>query len=1374
MKSKFFAPLLTIGAFLMLTSNEMNVLASSGYGGGSGTQNDPYLISTPEHLNQLQLDVNVNGVNTLGKYYRLTADIDLSGYDNDSDETNGNFTPIGNSSSLSFKGTFDGNGKVISNLEIVLPERDYVGLFGYTSSATVQGIGGENVLIEGKGNVGGLIGYQTNGTITKSYAIGDVVGSGSYVGGLVGYQYDGTISQSYMTGSVSGNDRVGGLIGNQAGGTISQSYMTGSVSASKYYVGGLVGNGYNTTNITNSYWDIETTGQSSSSNGGYPVLTKGLTTSLAYDVLVGFDFENVWMLCEGELPQLRWEKQVCQEVARPTHVLEGDGTNDNPHLIKTEEDLLYVNQLINTGGAKHGSYYSLNANLDMVNFDTDTEASNGNWVPMGSSLLPFEGTFDGNGKVISNLEIILPNQGYVGLFGYAKKATIQDLGLESVNIEGSSRTGGLVGYAYDTNTQRSYVTGDIVGSSDVGGLVGYHYYGAITQSYAAGTVSGSSDVGGLVGETSYDVIVRQSYSMCDVTGSSYSGGLIGNFGSKGVIDESYSTGSVGGSGTLGGLIGNGSGVAKNSYWDVETSGRSSSKIGNPIRTKGLTTSLAYDVLVGFDFENVWMLCEGELPQLRWEKQVCQEVARPTHVLEGDGTNDNPHLIKTEEDLLYVNQLINTGGAKHGSYYSLNANLDMVNFDTDTEASNGNWVPMGSELIPFKGTFYGNGYQISNIEILLPSENYVGFFGYADPAIIQDLGLIELLIEGNNNVGGLAGYVHYKSVYRSYTTGVVNGEQYVGGLVGYFNYGGTFSQNKSSTTVNGTKYVGGLIGYGYGMDILDSYATGNVSGTSYVGGLMGGGGNAPEIIQSYSTAIVSGSSTIGGLTNSYVNATNSYWDIESSGRSSSHSGKPVRTVGLTTSLAYGVLSGFDFENIWILCEGELPQLRWEKQFCQEVDRSEFRLEGDGTVESPYLISTPEDLIYVSDLVYAGGQAAYSNFSLTTSLDMSDYDNDSDQSNGNWKPIGDYGIPFKGVFEGNGNLVSNISVLQPKSYLGFFGNIYEGTLQNLGVENIVIEGGSYVGGLVGCMGTKSVVSKSYAVGEIKGEQYVGGLVGYQIGEIDESYARVDSDGSKYVGGLVGYQSGSSSQVNRSYSTGKVSGSSYLGGLVAYKYGKVVDSYWDIESSGRRSSNGGTGLSTNQMTKRKAKENMVGFDFETVWQESNGYPLLRWQPADPIREEDIMVNGFFEATILSLTVPTNSISFVLNPNEEVGKQFVASGFELTNESRAPLMIELRAFEQVTNVLTDVEPTKYSEWTGLNKAQSKDIALALVPKTGNGWLTLNEGNRWVADLGEVSIGTIKGNSTISFGFEAKHGSSFTETLTPQYKLTFVFGLQD
>ena len=169
MKRNLFNSFVLMGMVLAFSPMKHEVLASSGYGGGSGTESDPYLISTPEHLIYFNEEVTKKKVNTSGVYYQLTDDIDFSGYDTDSDDTNGNFSPIGYSKSFGdrnyFKGTFDGNGHTISNIEIILPNQDYVGFFGYIDSATIQNLGLENIRVEGNRNVGGLVGEQHYGSI---------------------------------------------------------------------------------------------------------------------------------------------------------------------------------------------------------------------------------------------------------------------------------------------------------------------------------------------------------------------------------------------------------------------------------------------------------------------------------------------------------------------------------------------------------------------------------------------------------------------------------------------------------------------------------------------------------------------------------------------------------------------------------------------------------------------------------------------------------------------------------------------------------------------------------------------------------------------------------------------------------------------------------------------------------------------------------------------------------------------------------------------------------------------------------------------------------------------------------------------------------
>ena len=77
----------------------------NGYSGGDGSQASPYLISTAEELGFLAYEVNSLQNNTSGKYYQLTNDIDLSGFDSDDDASNGNWTPIGGVSG-DFEGGF--------------------------------------------------------------------------------------------------------------------------------------------------------------------------------------------------------------------------------------------------------------------------------------------------------------------------------------------------------------------------------------------------------------------------------------------------------------------------------------------------------------------------------------------------------------------------------------------------------------------------------------------------------------------------------------------------------------------------------------------------------------------------------------------------------------------------------------------------------------------------------------------------------------------------------------------------------------------------------------------------------------------------------------------------------------------------------------------------------------------------------------------------------------------------------------------------------------------------------------------------------------------------------------------------------------------
>ena len=240
-------------------------------------------ISNDHQLQLMGMDLEAS--------YRLSANIDLSATRN---STSGMWSSAGFGSigtpSFRFTGTFDGAGHTISNLYINSASTDLgIGLFGSTetvtiirnvglvggsvTAATATAVGSlvgsnygtiENVYattaVKGSEFVGGLVGInQGNTLISTAYASGSVTGTGNFVGGFAGYNA-GSIKLAYATGSVSGASSVGGFVGQNFGnGTITGAYATGAVSGTSD-VGGFAG--YNRKDISGSYWDTQTTGQS--------------------------------------------------------------------------------------------------------------------------------------------------------------------------------------------------------------------------------------------------------------------------------------------------------------------------------------------------------------------------------------------------------------------------------------------------------------------------------------------------------------------------------------------------------------------------------------------------------------------------------------------------------------------------------------------------------------------------------------------------------------------------------------------------------------------------------------------------------------------------------------------------------------------------------------------------------------------------------------------------------------------------------------------------------------------------------------------------------------------------------------------------------
>jgi len=130
-----------------------------------------------------------------------------------------------------------------------------------------------------------------------------VSSAGVFVGGLVGWNWGGHVIQCYTTGVVSGTHAVGGLVGFNDYGDVTNCYSTAAVSADSE-VGGLVGVSGYWSEVTASFWDIETSGQTKSA-GGMGKTTAEMQMAKTF-LEAGWDFVNVWGIGEDQTyPYLR-------------------------------------------------------------------------------------------------------------------------------------------------------------------------------------------------------------------------------------------------------------------------------------------------------------------------------------------------------------------------------------------------------------------------------------------------------------------------------------------------------------------------------------------------------------------------------------------------------------------------------------------------------------------------------------------------------------------------------------------------------------------------------------------------------------------------------------------------------------------------------------------------------------------------------------------------------------------------------------------------------------------------------------------------------------------------------------------------------------
>lgn len=214
---------------------------------------------------------------------------------------------------------------------------------------------------------------------------------------------------------------------------------------------------------------------------------------------------------------------------------EGNGTKADPYLIKTSTDLDMLSQSVGAGESYKGKYFTLANDIDMSADRTSA------FVPVGSPDAPFDGVFDGNGKVISNLVLNHKGNYYGGLFGYAgDNSIIENFNLKNGKLTGSGTYYGLVAGYTKGKIDHCAVDGTIVSTGVIaGGVVGTSEK-SVRNSTFSGKLSGYGSLGGIAGNSYGEIASCSVDAYIDITGYLTSldtdgGGIVGELFS---VDES--------------------------------------------------------------------------------------------------------------------------------------------------------------------------------------------------------------------------------------------------------------------------------------------------------------------------------------------------------------------------------------------------------------------------------------------------------------------------------------------------------------------------------------------------------------------------------------------------------------------------------------------------------------------------------------------------------------------------------------------------------------------------------------------------------------------------------------------------------------------
>ena len=884
------------------------------YAGGTGEPNNPYLIADANDMNEIGIHQE-----DWDSHFLLVADIDLSAFTGTSFNIIGYY--IAWNDNKPFTGVFDGNGKRISNFSYTSTGTNYIGLFG--------DVAGENAIIKDLGlidpnvdagtgdNVGALVSQLSSGTISGCYAEGGSVSGDDLVGGLVGSNRSGTISNCYSSGNVLGGLYVGGLIGQNGAddehSIVSNCYSTCDVTG-YVYVGGLVGRNINSVSdcyCTGNVNGISNVGGLCGRNNGtisQCYANGSIIGSYSLGGLVGWN-SGIVSRCHSTGQTTATGNRVGGLVGINA------GTITNCYSIGDVNALGYVGGLVGANGGSVSNCYSTGSVCGTRYYAGGLAGENDHGI---ISNCYATGSVSGLGWQVG------------GLVGRNYKGEVVNAFWD---IETSGQATSAVGTPKTTEQMKdvdTFLAWGVCGNEGIWTIDSGQDYPRLAWQNFGGIPIAIADPGTLYGggsgETNDPYLIytaeqlntiglitcdleKHFKMMADIDLSAYTGtqfNIIGNY-------ENPFTGIFDGNGHL---------IFNFAYLANKSNVGLFGHVGDPnAQVKDLTlidtnvdggTGARAGAVVGYLSYGTISNCGVEGGSVSGRSGVGGLVGENM-----SGTISNCHATVSVRGTSY-----STGGLVGVNRYG-------VTLDCYTTGSVEGEDYTGG-LIGQNGGPISNCYALGNIS---GDDDTGGLIGLHIGGTILD-SYARGNVSGGDAIGGLVGNSH-ALLSRCYATGHVEGGNYIGGLIGYKSES-TILDCFVRGTVNGNNYIGGLIGAAITSQVSNCYATGTVEGEDYTGGLIGWN-ELSTVSNCYAAGCVNAISVYtGGLIGVGLGiVSGSYWDIQTSGQSTSAGGTGLPTAEMQTRSTF-TDAGWDFvgetvngiEDIWFIPQQDYPHLWWE--------------------------------------------------------------------------------------------------------------------------------------------------------------------------------------------------------------------------------------------------------------------------------------------------------------------------------------------------------------------------------------------------------------------------------------------------------------